>query len=343
MESLINAVEKAAGSTVVSLSHNWPYLLASIVIAAALKVFVDADKISAFLTRFRSAGIIAATLAAVCTPLCSCGTTAIVLGMMASTMPWAPIVAFMVSSPLSSPEGVVYSAGLFGWPFAISFFIASIFLGLGSGLVAAFLENRGFLKGQARFASIAPGIDQAQTVGASSCGCGPAHADAVETESCGCSSRSAEPLPSAASHEASGRLLSVGREVWTISKKLIPMFLGFAFLGFLINGLVPATWIPALFGQGKSYGVALAATIGLPLYINGEASLPMARALMESGMSQGSIMAFLVAGSGTSVGAIAGALTIARWKVVFLVVAALWIGAMLAGYGFDLALAAGLA
>jgi hypothetical protein len=35
------------------------------------------------------------TLVAVATPLCSCGTTAIVLGMMATTMPWAPIVAFI--------------------------------------------------------------------------------------------------------------------------------------------------------------------------------------------------------------------------------------------------------
>jgi hypothetical protein len=37
-----------------------------------------------------------------------------VIGMMASMMPWAPIVAFMVSLPLSSPEGMFYTAGLFG-------------------------------------------------------------------------------------------------------------------------------------------------------------------------------------------------------------------------------------
>ena len=52
----------------------------------------------------------------VATPFCSCGTTAVVLGMMASTMPMAPIIAFMIASPLSSPEGLFYSAGLFGWP-----------------------------------------------------------------------------------------------------------------------------------------------------------------------------------------------------------------------------------
>ena len=68
----------------------------------------------------------------------------------------------------------------------------------------------------------------------------------------------------------------------------------------------------------------------------------MVRALLDSGMSQGAIMAFLIAGSGTSVGAIAGALTIARWRVVALVVAVLWIGAIAAGFGYNLLQAARL-
>jgi len=65
--------------------------------------------------------VLASTAVAVATPLCSCGTTAVVLGMMAGSISWAPIVAFMVASPLTSPEGLIYSAGLFGWPFAWAF------------------------------------------------------------------------------------------------------------------------------------------------------------------------------------------------------------------------------
>jgi len=47
-------------------------------------------------------------------PLCSCGTTAVVLGMMAGSMPWAPIVAFMVASPLTSPQEPIYSRAVAG-------------------------------------------------------------------------------------------------------------------------------------------------------------------------------------------------------------------------------------
>jgi uncharacterized protein len=72
-----------------TLQHNWPFLFVSVVIAALLKLYLSADKVSASLKRYSGAGVLAATVASVTTPLCSCGTTAVVLGMMASTMPWA--------------------------------------------------------------------------------------------------------------------------------------------------------------------------------------------------------------------------------------------------------------
>ena len=71
--------------------------------------------------------------------------------MMATMIPWAPIIAFMVASPLSSPEGLIYSAGIFGWPFAIAFFVSSILLGFAGGIAAIFFESRGMLKNQTRF------------------------------------------------------------------------------------------------------------------------------------------------------------------------------------------------
>jgi uncharacterized membrane protein YraQ (UPF0718 family) len=64
--------------------------------------------------------------------------------------------------------------------------------------------------------------------------------------------------------------------------------------------------------------------------------------MLDGGMSQGAALTFLIAGSGTSIGAITGALTIARWRVVGLVVAVLWAGAILSGYAFDLVLSMNL-
>lgn len=319
MNSFLTLLQQAFSQTLVSAAHNWPFLAASIAVAALTKVFADAGKVTALLKRFRGASVLAATGAAVATPFCSCGTTAVSLGMMASAMPLAPVVAFMVASPLSSPETLVYGAGLFGWPFAIFHFAASIALGLAGGGIATALEKRGLLAGQARFVSAA----KPEAPAAGGCSCGSAKKAALPAKT-----------------ELARKLAAAALD---IAKKIVPMFVGFAFIGYVLNGLIPESVIRALFGRGHAYSVPLAATIGLPLYLSSEASLPLVRALLDSGMSQGAIMAFLIAGSGTSIGAITGALTIARWKVVGLVIAVLWVGAILAGYGFDLVVAAGLA
>lgn len=372
--------------------HNWPYLLVSVLIAVLLKLYLKPEKITAFLLRHQRAGVFGATAAAVGTPLCSCGSTAVILGMMASTMPWAPIVAFMVASPLSSPEGMVYSAGLFGWPFALAYFGVSILLGLLGGAAAGFAEKRGWLANQSRFGSrpapkkvrtvsmqktekpccVAP-VSAAAAIGLSERGSlilsnPSAHALAENLQparTCGCSS--AVPVQPAAPSStccssahtqitASGKpgagstpkpvkfhfdAQAFFKETWSVGRKLLVMFFGFAFIGYFLNGLIPPEWISKIFGSGTIYSVPLASILGLPLYINSEASLPLVRAMLENGMSQGAAMAFLITGSGTSIGALGGALTIARWRVIALVIVVLTVGAILAGYAYNLAISFG--
>lgn len=373
MEFILSLVIKSMGQVWLSIQHNWPYLALSVVIATLLKLYINAEKVSDLLNRFRRAGIIVATAAAVATPLCSCGTIAVILGMLASRMPWAPIVAFMVASPLSSPEGLVYSAGLFGWPFALVFYLVSIVLGLAGGGVAVVLESHGWLANQARYAEPAPvppvrpaynpasvassrifnlesSTMQLSAVG-TTCGCAgevalalpascvcsqvqPIYESDVHRSDCACSSSS----PVQTNSKDKVTLPIFLKELYSSSKRLLVMFLGFAFVGYFLNGLIPASWVAALFGGGHVYNIPLAATLGLPFYINSEASLPLISALLEAGMSPGAALAFLISGAGTSVGAITGALTIARWRVVGLVVAVLWVGAILSGFAFNLGL-----
>ena len=450
MEAFTHIIYQTLLQTVTSFAHNWPYLIISIVISVLLKLYLDADKAAKFLLRHQRAGVLGATAVAVTTPLCSCGTTAVVLGMMASLLPWAPIVAFMVASPLTSPEELVYSAGLFGWHFAWAFFISSILLGLVGGLAGAILEKRGWLKNQARMAerggdadwnspsphplprgarekSPSPRLlpqearEEAQIAGvnrwefgtvggltlqpddeqASSgrwnaagkqktdgCGCGEpdeespvfeqamggcscsapvqeTEATRVETGSCACSKAAVvttepaetpdaeaqsggcscgAPAGTGTSSQAKPRVTwrLFGKELFTTGKRLLIMFAGFAFIGYLLNNLIPAAWVAAIFGKGNIYSVPLAATLGVPFYINTEGSLPLVRALIDGGMSQGAALAFLITGAGTSVGAIAGALTIARWRVIGLVVGTLWVGAVVVGFLYNFLLAAGL-
>ena len=401
MDAFSDLIYKTILQVLTSLAHNWPFLIFSILVAVLLKLYVNPDKVSAFLLSHHKAGVIGATAAAVGTPLCSCGTTAVVLGMMASMLPWAPIVAFMVASPLTSPEELIYSAGLFGWHFALAFFISSILLGLIGGLAAGIIESHGWLANQTRFNS--PARSSAKSVNAvescscertslllnpgarfpvinlnepvlAGCSCGTADlalnfdlpgssSISLRESPCSCSagtitettnltsyknnpldtkkeSCACDSVSQSVMHKVTARVFL--SEVLNTAKRLLPMFLGFAFIGYFLNGLIPAAWVSAIFGKGNIYSVPLAATLGLPLYINTEGSLPLVRALIDGGMSQGAALAFLITGAGTSVGAIAGALTIARWRVISLVIATLWIGAVVIGFGYNFLLGMGL-
>jgi uncharacterized membrane protein YraQ (UPF0718 family) len=302
--------------------------------------------------------------------------------MIANYMPWAPIVAFMVASPLTSPEELIYSAGLFGWPFALAFFAASIVLGLVGGAVASLFDRRGWLANQVRQSlatveaaktSAPPARHSAPVFAPASLTLEPACC-AVETgvravflplEAVGCScaaeasvapARLSSPacacgevatLPPTAGAGCTCAVDDVSKptmvtlrtfldEMFLTGKRLLVMFLSFAFIGYFLNGLIPAAWIAAIFGSGNAFSVPLAATLGLPLYINSEASLPLVRAMLDSGMSQGAALAFLITGAGTSFGAVVGMLTIARWRVVALVVGTLWVGAVLSGILYNL-------
>jgi len=333
---IISLLQYTLSKVVETFSHNWPLLLISIVVSVALKLYIDQDAIARFLRRNTKNSILMSTGVAVATPFCSCGTTAVILGMMASTIPWAPIVAFMVASPLTSPEGLFYSAGLFGWSFAIAYFVVSILLGLAGGAIASFAESRGWLVNQARMAqpktpSLSLGI-----MGAPAPVALPVIAQpAVETAQCGCTQNRTElPVIAQSVVEPAKPTVTLRmfiQELFGVSKRLLPLFFGFTFIGYLLNGLIPTAWITSLFGTGHAYGIPLAATLGLPFYINSEASLPLVRAMLDSGMSQGAALAFLITGAGTSIGAIGGALTIARWRVIAIVIGTLWTGSILIG------------
>lgn len=106
-----------------------------------------------------------------------------------------------------------------------------------------------------------------------------------------------------------------------------------------MGNVIPSRWISLLFGSGQGWSIPLAATLGIPFYLNISSSLPIARAFMVHGATPGAAMAFLLVGAGTSLGAVAGLLTIARWRVVALVTVTLWVIAILFGYAYNLLIA----
>jgi hypothetical protein len=299
-------------------------------------VYVGADRLAGWLSRSTPIAVLGAVTLATLTPFCSCGTTAVVLGALASHVPWAPVVAFMVSSPLTSPEEFVLSTGLFGLPFATTFFVAAIVLGLAAGVATFFIERTGWLAGQAR---MTPRENTCHTDNSLE----QATANSTPEPGGGCR----PPLPLSSSRPMLAltttgpgtttmvdrlRLNDLAREVLTTTRRLALFFFGFATLGYLLIEAIPTHWLTDYLGGSSPLAVPVAALLGIPVYLNTDGSLPLVAALMAGGMGPGPALAFLVTGAGTSVGAISGMLVIARTRVVGLVVGLLFTGAVLLGW-----------
>ncbi len=369
-----------------SLFHNLPALALGIFIAAAMKAYVDTDKMRNWLMRRSSVSVPATVVFGAFTPFCACGTMAVVLSMLATALPWGPVMAFLTSSPLMSPEGFVMISGIISPVFAIALAAASVIIGLGSGYATHVIEKKThFLDNQLRFdsrkaaaatgecaCSAAGGAAQNDNTALSDltkkqcgCGCNAGKSEAAVISGCGCNAGRSEAAvisccdvpPEEASAAASCCAARIGfpqkvrgflirhkvdmlfKTAFDIGiKKILPYFSLFAGIGYLINRFIPSEWITALFGNNSIFAVPLAAAVGLPLYVNGDSAIPMIQSLMQSGVGAGAMLAFMITGPGTSAGVMAGIATIMKKRATALYIAYLFIGAIILGYAYELAL-----
>ena len=320
MEYLSKLVVGVAGDVWTTIVHNWPFLLLSVMVASVVQVYVKPDQLTSWLRRRTWVAVLGAVALGALTPFCSCGPTAVVLGALASSVPWAPVVAFMASSPLTSPEEYVLSVGLFGPTFATTFLVAAIAVGLLGGAAAWWLERHGLLDGQSRMSVPEPLL--------------PRDCGGAQEEPGGCGARTLTIVePQAPVVTRPVRVRQLGSALWTNARKLAVFFLAFAGIGYLLIRIIPTGFITGLLGTGNPlWSVPLAALLGIPVYLNTDGSLPLVASFMQGGMAPGAAIAFLITGAGTSIGSISGMLVIARWRVVGLVIATLFVTAVATGW-----------
>lgn len=353
METQVKFITELLSQTIMavitSFSHNWLPLGFAILAAAVLRAHVDTEKLKETILRKTNLSILSSVVLGAFTSFCSCGTMALVIGMLTTTLPWGPIMAFLTFSPLMSPEGFILIAGIISLEFAIVLTIASIVIGLGSGYLTHFIDAKtDFLKNQTRF----PGKRTDQ-----SCGCS---GTAAPSEPAGCEAPVGETFnnPGCDScgikaknimkNNYSGfirrlKLMEIAEGLINLGiKQITPNFALFVAIGFLVNYFVPTSWIMALFSSKNIFTVPLASLIGLPLYLNSESALPLIKVLIDGGASGGAMLAFLITGPGTSAWVIARIAMFMKKRIICLYVGYLLAGRILLGYLYDLLLAMGI-
>ena len=105
-------------------------------------------------------------------------------------------------------------------------------------------------------------------------------------------------------------LKNIGRNIRATG----PMFL----LGILLTALyqihVPPDFVSGLFGKDNGFGVLMAATIGVPLYMCGGGTIPLLQQWLWDGMSMGSAAAFMITGPATKITNLGAMKIVLGWK-----------------------------
>jgi Predicted permeases len=364
MEEIVNYLSVLLSNTITSvltsLYHNWIPLSLAILTASLMKVYVNADKLRVSLLKKPKVSILACVTFGAFTPLCACGTMAVVIGLLSTALPWGPVMAFLTSSPLMSPDTFIMIAGILNVKFAIALMIASILIGLVSGGLTHMIENNStFLKDQLRFKKSlktqACGCNS--TISEVACGCNSSISEAtcscssgIPASACGCSS--AEPVSNQMLSKKTTsfavfmnriRIKELGKAFIDVGlKQILLYFTIFAGVGYFIQSFVPTPIIISLFSGKSIFSVPLAALIGLPLYVSGEGAIPLIKALMNGGAGEGAMMAFMITGPATSAWVIAGISSFMKKRVIGLYICYVFVGGVLFGYLYQLLIALGL-
>jgi uncharacterized membrane protein YraQ (UPF0718 family) len=91
------------------------------------------------------------------------------------------------------------------------------------------------------------------------------------------------------------------KNIWRNIKATGLYFLIGIALSALFQRYVPEEAMVFLFGRSRAFGVLMAATIGVPLYMCGGGTIPLLEAWLRSGMSMGQAAAFMITGPATKI------------------------------------------
>ena len=242
-------------------------------------------------------------------PFCSCEVIPFIAGLLAMGAPLSAVMAFWLSSPLIDPPQLLITAGALGWDFAIGKALSAVGLGLLGGFAVSFFVKQGAFSEPLR-------PDTAM----SSCGCGA-------------NPFSGKPVWQFWQEEDRRKMFlnSSGENAIFLLK-----WLTFAYLiEALLIEYVPAQLIAGVVGGEGLLPIVTGAVVGAPAYLNGYAAAPLVAGLMEQGMTAGAAMAFMTAGSVSSIPAMAAVWSLVKRQVFAAYLSLGIIGAIVAGILFQ--------
>jgi uncharacterized protein len=247
-----------------------PYFFFGLTVAGALHVLMKKEFIVRHLQKDNFWSVFKAALLGVPLPLCSCGVVPAALSLRKNKASEGATLAFLISTPQTGADSIIATFGLLGIVFAVFTPFAALMTGMVGGLVTLVWRGRA-QPGSAAEASFDCNICLVK-----------------------------DPHEHSLWEKAKAMAVYAYKDFFDdISVRLA---IGIA-LSALIALVVPDNFFARYVGN-DFVSMLLMIAVGIPLYVCATASIPIALALIDKGLSPGAAFVFLTVGPATNMATI---------------------------------------
>ncbi len=232
------------------------------------------------------------------TPFCSCSSIPIFIGFIESGLSPGVAFSFLATSPLVNEYVAVLMFGFFGWEITTIYVFLGISLGTIIGILMSMFQAEKYLE---------PDID--------------------------INKKQRNEIQYKSMNE---RMLFGYNEAKSIVTKLWLWVLMGVAMGAIIHGFIPDDFIDFVLQTSGIFSVPLAVLVGIPIYANCGAVIPIAVALFEKGVPLGTALAFMMATAALSLPEAIILRRVMKLKLLALFFAIVVIGIMIIGYILNL-------
>ncbi len=285
-----------------------PAFLLGVGVAAIIKTFRWDLRLRSRMIALGGVGIPFAVLLGIISPLCACGVLPVVIPMALSGIPLSIVLAFLVTSPLMSPDSFIITWQGLGPAFAWTKLASAAGMGFLVGGVTHFLEKRSNFTND--IVRLKPVRNEDGTL-----------APAWEIA---CANDFTVPTMTVTARE--------NRWLFFLDRaRDMARVLGKYLLLALVVQVLMELWLPLdavrfLAGGSGWSSLLLAAVVGVPLPAHQVAVVPIIKGLLDLGMDRGAAVTFMVAGPVTSIPAL-----VVLWKMFHRRLFILYLGLCLGG------------
>jgi uncharacterized membrane protein YraQ (UPF0718 family) len=303
-----------------------PYILFGLLFAGILHELVPTTFVEKHLGSDNVGSVVKATLFGVPLPVCSCGVIPLATAIKKNGASNGATLSFLISTPITGVDSILATFGMFGWAFTLYRIVTSMVIAVAAGIINNFAAATAkeqepkpafSLGSPSGFSAAQPASFTVASSALENCG-----------EGCGCENKTkARNSFSMTGALRYGFVTLLG----DIAK---PLFWGLI-VGAAITAAVPENLSDMISGN-LWLGYLIVIAVAVPMYVCATASLPIAAALILSGVSAGAAFVFLSAGPATNTVTIGVVKKMLGTRSLAIYLATIILGSVLFGLGMDL-------